>query len=236
MNRNRLSLLSRRYHQVRWYSSLNLSLYQAVLAVLICFMTWTSVFAANSPAALLKEVGDNMVKELQAHQTELKTHPAVIHDIVTRTLIPAVDVNRMSGLVVGRQYWYAAAPDLRRRFVNLFQRLVINTYSNALASYDNDKLVIYPMRQAPEGRISSVQTVIVRKDGRRIGITYEMILQGDQWKVYDFSVEGVSIVSNYHSQFADTLATGGLSALVSQLQARLPDSSVADKTAVGPAS
>lgn len=196
--------------------------YQRMLWIVLGFMAFGVVLAGNTPTELLKQVGDNMVTELKAHQSELKSHPDVIHAIVTRTLIPAVDVNRMSGLVVGRQYWYQATPDQRHEFVSLFQRLVINTYSNALASYDNDKLVVLPMRQAPEGRLASVQTAIVRKDGRRIGITYEMVKQDDQWKVYDFSVEGVSIVSNYHSQFADTLAQGGMSSLIKQLQARLP--------------
>lgn len=183
-----------------------------------------STVSAASPTEVLQQVATQLVSELKAHQQQLAQDPKVIQHIVDNTLVPVIDANRMSGLVVGRQYWYAASPDERREFVNLFKRLVINTYSNALASFNDDKVVIYPLRQAPTGRIVSVDSAVIRKNGQRIAINYQLVNSQDSWKVFDFSVEGVSIVSNYHSQFAGTLASGGMTQLVKELKQRLAGS------------
>ena len=49
---------------------------------------------------------------------------------------------------------------------------------------------------------------------------YRLLQQQGQWLIYDFSVDGVSIVKNYNSQFAGTLRQGGMAKLVQQLKAR----------------
>lgn len=193
------------------------------LGVAWLLMFCTSIWA-ESPTAVLQRVATDMVSALKAHQSELQTNPRVIHRIVDETLVPVIDANRMAGLVVGRQYWYAATPDERREFVSLFKHLVINTYSNALASFNDDKVVIYPLRGEPQGRIVSVDSAVIRKNGQRIGINYQMVDTPQSWKVFDFSVEGVSIVSNYHSQFSNTLASGGMAQLVRDLKQRLAGS------------
>ena len=49
---------------------------------------------------------------------------------------------------------------------------------------------------------------------------YRMIQAGSTWLIYDFSVDGVSLVHNYQSQFASTVRQGGLSKLIEQLKQR----------------
>jgi phospholipid transport system substrate-binding protein len=160
-----------------------------------------------------------MVSQLNQHKTELHDS-TVIHQIVNTTLVPIIDSNRMAGMVVGRQNWYAASPQERREFVALFKKYVINTYANALASFDDDHLQVYPLRGNISQRFVSVRSVIIRKSGQRIGISYNMVQSGGQWKVYDFSIEGVSIVQNYRSQFSSILASGGMHQLIQKLQNR----------------
>lgn len=191
------------------------------VGVLALLLMVTSLASADSPTDMLQGVADRMLAQLAQHKAQLKKNPAIIHRIVDEVLVPVIDVNRMAGMVVGRQYWYSAQPEARRAFVALFQRLVINTYAGALASYDDDRVVIYPVRGSAVGRTLSVDSTIIRKNGRRIGISYQLIATPGGWKVYDFSVEGVSIVSNYHAQFSNTLASGGMTQLVHQLSQRM---------------
>lgn len=186
-----------------------------VLSILFC-----GNVLAESPTVMLQSVANQMMASLEKNKSQLKGNPKIIREIVDRVLIPHIDINRMSGMVVGRQAWDAATPAQRREFVELFKRRVINTYSHALASYDDDKLVIYPMRGNQSGRFASVDSAVIRKSGQKINISYKLINNGGAWKVYDFSVEGVSIVSNYHSQFANVLANGGMAQLNDQLRRR----------------
>lgn len=181
-----------------------------VCCLLLVWCCWAS---AESAVTMLQSVANNMISQLEKNKSQLKSNPKVIHHIVDNVLLPYADINRMAGMVVGRQAWDAATPAERREFVALFKRRVINTYSNALASYNGDKVVVYPVRGGENGRYLSVNSVIIRKSGQKIGISYKLIRTGNSWKVYDFSIEGVSIVSNYHSQFANTLANGGIAHL-----------------------
>ncbi len=172
--------------------------------------------AASSPVSMLQGVANNMLSQLRQNKGSLT--PTTIHRIVNTTLVPYIDINRMAGMVVGRNAWRAASRQQRKVFVSQFKRLVINTYSKALASYNDDKIQIYPLRGGVSGRFARVKSVLIRRSGQKIPMSYNVINRGGQWKIYDFSIEGVSIVRNYRSQFSGTLAEGGMSALIQRLQ------------------
>lgn len=143
---------------------------------------------------------------------------SVIRRIVNQILLPHVDLNRMSASVVGR-YWKSATAAQQSQFKKDFSYMVTTTYSSALASYDDDKVQFYPLRGDYQSQQTTrVSSVIIRKSGQRIPITYDVVRAGDTWKVYDFSIEHVSMVQSYRSQFANVLAQGGMSALLSRLQ------------------
>jgi phospholipid transport system substrate-binding protein len=187
---------------------------------IVGFLLFFSVIAfASSPVAMLQNVANNMIAKLKQNQSQLKSSARVVHQIVNSTLIPYVDANRMAGMVVGRGNWYAATPNQRREFVKQFKQVVINTYSNALASFNDDKCKVYPLRVSTKGKwYTQVNSVIIRKNGQRIGISYNLIRSGKSWKIYDFSIEGVSIIQNYRSQFSGTLASGGMAKLIMRLK------------------
>jgi phospholipid transport system substrate-binding protein len=64
----------------------------------------------------------------------------------------------------------------------------------------------------------TVRSVIIRRSGQRIKVDYNVVRSGDSWKVYDFSIENVSMVQSYRSQFSDVLAQQGMSGLLQRLK------------------
>ena len=175
--------------------------------------------AATSPLMTMQAVAKKMLTYLEQHQSELSGNPQLIHRIVDQVLMPVIDTNRMGGAVVGRRYWQQATSAQRSEFIKQFKRLVVNTYSSALASYDDDQIRFYPLRRgAASGRTVQVQSLIVRKNGQRVPIIYNLVNSGGGWKVYDFSIENVSIVQSYRSQFAGILSRGGLTDLIKRLK------------------
>lgn len=194
---------------------IKLSLRSSLFVVLL--FAGTLVFSA-SPVQVLQNVAKQMISKLHQNKSQLRRNAVLIHRIVNQTLVPHIDANRMAGMVVGRQYWYSASPSQRRAFVAQFKRVVINTYAKALASYNDDKVTVYPLRGQIRGRVARVRSAIVRKNGQKIQISYNLIKSSGHWKVYDFSIEGVSIVQNYRSQFASALARGGMTELLARLR------------------
>lgn len=194
-----------------WLKKIRVSIF------ILLFLLSSGVIAKTSPVVTLEKVADQMLTYLHQNQSELR-NPKVIYRIVNVVLIPYVDMERMAGSVVGRQYWQEATPAQRQTFIKEFEYLVVSTYSAALSSYNNDTIRFYPLRDNTDSHhVVKVDSVIVRKNGQRIPISYNLVLRGDRWKVYDFSIEGVSMVQSYHSQFAGVLAQGGMPALLQRL-------------------
>lgn len=176
----------------------------------------TCLYAASSPVAMLQSASDQMLHELSQVQDR---NDRALYSLVRRILLPHIDLNRMSEMVVG-QYWAGATSAQRSQFEREFTQFVTRTYSGALASYSNQKVRFFPIRGGVSGNRVQVNSAIDQANGDSVSVSYRLDLMGGTWKVYDFSVEGVSIVENYHSQFADVLRTNGLSGLIEQLHAQ----------------
>ncbi|MDP1574099.1 MAG: ABC transporter substrate-binding protein [Coxiellaceae bacterium] len=189
--------------------------YVAFLCFLMLFPLYCFA-AVISPVAQMQREANQMIVQLEANKARLG-NINVIRKIVNNILLPHVNLDRMSASVVG-QPWRTATPAQRAQFEKEFSFLVTTTYAAALSSYDGDKVMFHPLRESFASRQTMrINSVIVRKTGQRIPVTYDVERVGDAWKVYDFSIENVSMVQSYRSQFASTLASGGMPALLSRL-------------------
>ena len=48
---------------------------------------------------------------------------------------------------------------------------------------------------------------------KKVPVTFKLILRKGLWRIYDFSAEGVSMVSTYINDYKSTLKKGGLESL-----------------------
>ncbi|AKQ33430.1 ABC transporter maintaining OM lipid asymmetry, periplasmic binding protein MlaC [Candidatus Coxiella mudrowiae] len=190
----------------------------AIFIILLFFCSFAS--ASTSPLISLQDIANKMISELQQHQSQLKNNPQLINQIVNQQLIPHIDVDRMAGSVIGRHYWQTATLAQRKLFIREFEKMVVSTYSMALSFYDEDQIKFRPLQsRVANQKEVNVESVILRRNGQRIPISYNLVNNGRQWKVYDFSIEGISLVQSYRSQFSGILAQGGLAALLKRLVA-----------------
>ena len=187
------------------------------IAILIAFCFISPLcFAIESPVTQLQTAANKMISQLENNKTQLN-NMSVIRRIVNQVLLPQVDLNRMSASVVGR-YWQTATSAQKSQFKNEFSYLVTTTYASALSSYDGDQVRFQPLRENFDTRQTMrLSSEIIRKSGQRIPISYDVARHANQWKVYDFSIEHVSMVQSYRSQFSDVLAQGGMTALLTRL-------------------
>lgn len=192
--------------------------------ILVCMLAVLGLFSSigfaadPAPLAMLKSVSATMTAELDKNLGNLKNNDALIYRLVNRVLVPHFDLAGMSRSVVGKD-WQAATSANQQEFVKEFTRYVVRTYGSALESYNGETIKFYPMRGDVSGQSRvQVNSDIVQKNGSSIQVQYRLAGAGSNWLVYDFSVDGVSIVQNYRSQFSATLRQGGLSKLVQELK------------------
>ncbi len=190
--------------------------------VIIAFMgllIFTVTLAAPSPVELLQNTSRQLIAALQQNQATLKTKPQIVYGIVNQILLPHVDLISMSSKALGREAWLGATPMQRQAFSRQFVTLLIHTYSSALAQYTDEEVNFLPLRGNINNQLRRVQvnSIIVRDTGPSINVSYHLMLEEGQWMLYDFSVDGVSMMASFRSQFAQELQQSGIDGLVNKL-------------------
>lgn len=188
-----------------------------LLCAVFLLITQT-VFAASSPMDMMQQVTNQTLHTLQQNQASLQSNPKVVYGIIYRILLPHVDMQEMSRVVLGREVWMNSSANEKQRFVGQFKLLLVRTYSTALAAYKNETVRFMPLR-GYNGSNSRVQvdSMILQQGGPSIPVSYRLVLKGGQWKLYDLIVDGVSLVESYRAQFADAISQSGLESVVNQL-------------------
>lgn len=171
------------------------------------------LYAVQNPTEMLQNVSNRLLSELA--QTKNR-NDQTLYSLVKKILLPHVDLNQMSQIIIGK-YWAGATSEQKVQFENEFTAFITRTYSSALSSYTNEKVRFFPIRGGVTGNHVQVNSAIDQANGSSVNVSYRLALTGGVWKVYDFSIEGASIVENYRAQFADVLRTKGLAELIRQL-------------------
>ena len=182
----------------------------------------SAVFAAQNPQQLVQDTTKKITSTLAAEQDAIAKNPARLYEIVDEVVLPHFDFERMSSWVLGK-YWRTASEDERRKFTGEFRDLLVRTYAKALNDNYNKAIDILPMREKAGGNEVIVRTEVQQDSGFPIPIDYKMYLKGDTWKVYDVSVDNISLVTNYRTSFAQEIRSDGLPKLIERLAQRNRD-------------
>ena len=110
--------------------------------------------------------------------------------------------------------WEPRSDQERKKFVGLFKALLENSYANKLESFSDEKIKFKD--EVIKGKYALVKTEVIRPSST-ISVDYKLINQNGIWKVYDFVIEGVSMIRNYRSQFTKIIRNDSYEVLVEKL-------------------
>ncbi len=116
------------------------------------------------------------------------------------------------------RHWQSRTDKEREEFVALFADLLEHTYISKIELYSGEK--IRYGREQLDGDFATVPTRITTKQGQEVPVDYRMLRHGDRWLVYDVVVEGVSLVSNYRTQFNKIIQTSSYADLVEKMKTK----------------
>jgi phospholipid transport system substrate-binding protein len=125
------------------------------------------------------------------------------------------------------RHWQPLSETQKNEFVGLFADLLERSYISKIETYGGEKIQ-YTAERA-DGDFATVSTRIITKNGTEVPVDYRMIKRADRWLVYDVSIEGVSLVSNYRTQFNKIIQTTSYNELVSKLRNKQDELLAEDK-------
>ncbi len=132
-----------------------------------------------------------------------------------KELFPYFNFEEMSRRALGI-HWKSRTPQERQEFVTVFQDLLENSYAGKVEGYRGERFVFG--KEALDLPYAEVRTKIITPAGEEYSVNYRLLKDGDRWRVYDIVIEGVSLVNNYRSQFADLLAKGSFGDMMKKLR------------------
>jgi phospholipid transport system substrate-binding protein len=181
------------------------------------FFTSTSITAAelSAPQQVIEDTSNEIKLLLKRDRDLLTSDPAHVYKMVDDVLIPHFDLNRISGLVLGR-YWKRASADQKETFKHQFKRMLVRTYATAFNELDDWSINFLKTRMGKRANDVMVRTKITR-NGPPVAVDYRMRDKGQGWKVYDVKIEGMSLITNYRSSFNRLIRTGGMNGLLTHL-------------------
>ena len=86
----------------------------------------------------------------------------------------------------------------QNEFVALFKKFLLNTYAGNVDSYSGEKVEYIKERR--RGEFAEVQTKVISKK-LEIPIAYRLLKKSNNWWIYDFVIDGISLVKNFRGQF-----------------------------------
>jgi phospholipid transport system substrate-binding protein len=172
--------------------------------------------ATDAARELVANVSDQVIQALKKDPELAQRSPNAISKLLHRIVVPHFDFDATAKLVLGR-YWRDASLQQRQRFIKAFRTHLVQFYAVSLAKYKDQKIKYKPLRAPAADNEVVVRTEVQQQDGPPIPINYRMHLTGSEWKVYDVTVDGVSMVASNRSSFAEEIQHGGIDALTDRL-------------------
>jgi phospholipid transport system substrate-binding protein len=116
--------------------------------------------------------------------------------------------------------WKKASKEQKQEFVQLFSKLIENTYIGRIEAYTDEK-VDYPGEKV-KGKKAVVETLILTASAD-IPVNYKVYLKNDEWRVYDVIIEGISLISNYRSSYQEIVNKEGFDGLITRMKDKIKE-------------
>jgi len=189
-----------------------------VSMVLLLFSVTGGAADLLPPQQPIKVASDRLQQKLQ-DESFSKDFSQVV-GFVDEVIDPHTDFDRISALVLGKN-WRLASADERQRFKKEFRTLLLRTYSRAFVEFKGWSVRFLPLDMEKGADKVIVKTEVLQPGMQPVSVDYRMALSGGQWKAYDIMIEGVSLVTNYRATFASEIqAKGSLNAIILDLSKR----------------
>ena len=119
------------------------------------------------------------------------------------------------------RHWRGRTEAEKKEFIELFGKLLERTYLDKVGSYSGEK-VIY-VGETIDGKYGTVTAKIITHSRTEVAVRYRLKKTNGDWRVYDISVEGVSLVNNYRKQFNSIILRSSYDDLVAKLREKVAE-------------
>lgn len=189
-------------------------------AILLVGVAASASAAEVRPQQLVEQTIGEFLKSISEQREMILQDPEHARVLVDQIIMPHVDVDTTVRWMLGK-HWRKATSDQRDRFFTELRGMLVRSYASALAEYNRgDEIKYVSERVSDDGKTALVRTKIPRSQGPQpADVVYRLHRKDDDWKVFDVTIEGVSVVTTYRSTFMGKIERQGLDSVIDELAA-----------------
>ena len=174
-------------------------------------------FAQGSePEALVKKITDDVLAAVKSDKDLAAGDKQKAIKLAEEKILPYVDFEEATRLAVGRA-WKEATPEQKKQLTGEFRRMLLRTYSNAISAYQGQQMKVLPLHMKAGETDVAVRNQYIKPGQKPVQVDYQIHNVGNDWKIYDIIVEGVSLVLTYRSEFDQIMKTAGVDGLIKRM-------------------
>lgn len=177
-----------------------------------------SVYAnIPEPEALIRDTVDEVLSIVKEDKDIRAGNKKKINELVDAKVLPHFNFTHMTRLAVGKN-WRNATPEQKKVLETEFRNLLVRTYTTAFTTYQDQQIEVKSLKMKDDATDVTVKTLIHDKAKQQpIPVNYDLEKTASGWKVYDLSIEGISLVTNYRGTFDEQIQKSGIDGLIKTL-------------------
>ena len=180
---------------------------------------------AGPPADQRQGQGNRVLKILEDPELKKESRIRDRRTAIRQVANDIFDFTEITRRSLGR-HWQARTPQEQEEFVGLFGGLLEQSYISKIETYSGEKIAF--LGDSTDGDVAVVRTRVISKQGTEIPIDYRMRGANGRWLAYDVSIEGISLIGNYRTQFDRVIQKSSYQELAKALRAKQDERLAAD--------
>lgn len=170
----------------------------------------------ENPDTIVQRTSEKVLSIINHEGDSLRQNPSKVHNLLDDVLLPVLDFRSFAKLTLGT-HWRGATDKQRERFVKEFQGMLIRTYTRYLVDYAGTQVTVLPRRGEQDGKRWTVDTEIALPGKKPLPVQYSFRFNDGQWKAYNVTVNGLSLVQLFREEFNREIDQTSLDALNDRL-------------------
>jgi phospholipid transport system substrate-binding protein len=190
---------------------------RGIFALFIVMALVLPAFAAG-PKEGIKQTTDKIISLVSDPALKAPSKTAEKEKLIRQAVDERFNWEEMARRSLATQ-WTKRTDAEKKEFTRLFSDLLERTYMKKVEDYSGEK-VLYE-GETQDGDYATVKVKIVTQKNKDIPVEYRLKKEGNNWLIYDISIEGVSLVNNYRTQFNSILLQSSYENLVKKLKEKV---------------
>ena len=186
-------------------------------ALAMLFLAVAPAAQATSPNVVIEEAVTLLASELDGRKDALAEDRDTLYSIIDEILLPRFDRQLAAQLVLAK-HWRTASPEQQKRFIDAFYNNLLHRYADGVLEFDEDKIEVLTYRGDDTKRRTQVKTIVQLADGTKVPVNYDLVRRGEDWKMFNVTIEGVSYIRNFRAEVDSEIRSSSLNAVIERLE------------------